>query len=417
MLDPGKIRYLLVTHIPFARSSGGGVVLDGLWARDLEGLSGAGWNLRVCAPELSSESSVRPWGPNTVTLPPAGPIQFTGFSAISRRLDGWKWPGIRSVLRREVTQADVVHTSNLFEPYVGLSFAHDFAVTSGKKTLFVIAEDFHDMLDWEFVRMGAGESEISRRGRQLDVLDRRARRSASTASLTFLHTPAAVARYRLSARNSVAIRQPGHELSDVISEADFERKCSEILAGGPLKIVTACRHKGLKGLDFLIQAIALLKSRGIAVDAQLFGSGDLTQDLVSLSERTKVASQVSFPGSLNPGAEVYQAISRSHLFAMPHRTTDFGRAFFDAMAGAAPVIAFRTPASSETVQDGVDGLLASLDDIESLASAIARLHIDRELLVKLAKAARQRAVWNTRSEWYRLRSNWTQSLFAGETND
>ncbi len=417
MVDPGKIRYLLVTHIPFARNKSGGIVLDGLWARDLGGLAGSGWKLRVCAPELNSESAVRTWGPTAATLSADGPIEFAGFSPIERRTDAWKWPRIQSILRREVTGADLVHTSNLFQPYLGLSFAHDLAAKLGKKTLFVIAEDFHDMLDWEFVRTGSGDGEIGRRRKQLEVLHRRVQRSAATASLTFLHTPAAVARYRLSARNSVAIRQPGHELSDVISQEDFEHKCSEILSGARLKIISACRHKGLKGLDFLIQAVALLKSRGLMLDAELFGSGEQTQELAALAKRAGVANQVSFPGSLSPGAEVYQAISRSHIFAMPHRTNDFGRAFFDAMAGAAPVVAFRTPASSETVRDGVDGLLASLDDVESLASAFARLHTDRTLLIRLAEAARQRAVWNTRSEWYRLRSNWTQSLFTGDQID
>ena len=407
-----NLRYLLVTHIPFARNASDDIVLDSLWARDLEGIARSGWKVRVCAPELASESSLATWGPNAATLPASGPIRFAGFPVIARRTDLWKWPKIRSMLREEVRNADLVHTSNMFPPYTGLSFAHDYAVRQGRKTVFVIAEDFHDMLDWEWVRLGASASEIRSRRKQLEHLDARARKSASTASLTFLHTPAAVARFRNSARNGIAIRQPGHETADVIDEISFERKCQSLLQGAPLSIACACRHKPLKGLDLLIRAIGILKLRGVPVRVNLFGGGDQQGELKTLTEHLGLNGTVLFPGTLSPGHDVYRAIGAAHIFAMPHRTADFGRAFFDAMAGGAPVLAFRTPASIETVRDGVDGLLAPLDDVEGLASAIERLHQDRSLLVRCAGEARARALRNTRSEWYRLRSEWTESLFG-----
>ena len=121
--------------------------------------------------------------------------------------------------------------------------------------------------------------------------------------------------------------------------------------------------------------------------------------------------QVLFPGSLPPGADVYRAIAAGHIFAMPHRTTDFGRAFYDAMAGGSPVIAFRNEASTETVRHEVDGLLAPLDDIEGLAATIQRFHCDRKLLTACSRSARERALANTRSSWYQLRAELTKSLF------
>jgi len=120
---------------------------------------------------------------------------------------------LQGILRREVAQADLVHTSNFFAPYVGLSYAHDYAVARGKKTLFVIAEDFQDMLQWEWLRESNGAFERWRRRRDLTRLDRRVAKSARSASLTFLHTPAAVNRYRLETRNGIAIRQPGRPTS------------------------------------------------------------------------------------------------------------------------------------------------------------------------------------------------------------
>jgi glycosyltransferase involved in cell wall biosynthesis len=99
---------------------------------------------------------------------------------------------------------------------------------------------------------------------------------------------------------------------------------------------------------------------------------------------------------------------------MPHRTTDFGRAFYDAMAGGTPVLAFRNPASLDTVRDGVDGFLAPPDDVEGLAAILRRLHCDRALLIRTSHAARDRGLSNTRSQWFSLRAGWVRTLFDGQ---
>jgi glycosyltransferase involved in cell wall biosynthesis len=413
------LRYLLITHIPFMRTPSGAVTLDGLWARDLQGLTASLGPIRVVAPEFSSSaltvrgsqaSALLTWGPSFIELPADSSLTFVGFPPLLSRRDLWRWPLIRALLRREVTWANLVHSSNLFPPYRGLSYAHDEAVRQRKPTVFVIAEDFHDMLEWEWVRLAPGRLAHWHRRRVLQALDTRVRKSAATASLTFLHTPAAVARYRLSTRNGIAIRQPEHERDDVISQEALTQKCAAAERGAPLLIVAACRHKPLKGLDFLLRAIALLDTRGVHVEARLFGSGETTEQLRAAATRFAINDRVSFPGVLPPGTEIIRAIAQGHLFAMPHRTTDFGRAFFDAMAGGAPVVAFRTTASAETVRDGSDGLLAPLDDVEGLAAAIEHFHADRAFLTRAAEAARKRALVDTRSAWHQFRAAHIGSL-------
>lgn len=405
---PNDASYLLVTHIPFARNAEGEPVLDGLWARDLIGMAKATGPFRVAAPEVSA-STLSTWGPHAATLPESTGVTLRGFAPVHGRRDLWRWPSIRGVLAEEVRRAALVHTSNFFPPYTGLSYAHDLAVRFGKKTLFVIAEDFHDMLDWEWVRPTSGFTRW-RRERAVKALDRRVRQSASTASLTLLHTPAAVQRYRLYATNSLAIRQPGHELDQVISAEALDLRLASLAGGRPLQLVSACRHSGLKGLDLLIRAIGLLHDRGIPVTATLYGQGSETAQLRSLAVQLGVGESVHMPGSLAAGPELDSALQRADLFIMSHRSNDFGRAFFDAMAAGLPVMAFHTPASSQTVYDGRDGFLTPLDDVQGLAERIASLHRNRAELAAASQSARVRALENTRTEWFRIRAQWTMSL-------
>jgi glycosyltransferase involved in cell wall biosynthesis len=413
----GPKRYLLVTHIPFVHESNGAVSVDGLWARDLHGLVQSIGPVRVAAPELAHDDAHQTWGPSAATLSPQDGVTFAGFPAMRSRRDLWRWPAVRRVLRREVEHADLVHTSNLFPPYLGLSYAHDLAVARGRKTLFVIAEDFHDMLEWEWVRMSRNGIERFRRARLVRRLEERVLRSTRTASLTFFHTPAAVVRYRLDARNGIAIRQPGHEIEDVIGAADFARRCAEVRAGGPLIVTAACRHKSLKGIDLLISAIGVLRGGGVPVEARIYGQGESTEAWKSLARQLGVADCVHFCGTLEPGPAVYAAIGKGHVFAMPHRTNDFGRAFYDALAAGVPIVAFRNAASSDTLRDGVDGFLAPPDDVEGLAAVLRRLHSDRQLLTCASQAARDRALHNTRSQWFQLRAGWIRCLFDDERAD
>jgi glycosyltransferase involved in cell wall biosynthesis len=396
-------RYLLVTHIPFARTPDGLALLDSLWLRDLEGLTAALGPVRVAAPEVADGETLDAWGPGCTPVSPQSGIELVGFPAIAKRRDAWRWQKIRRILSHQVTWADVVQTSNFFPPYVGLSYAHDLATRLRKPTIFVVAEDFVDMLEWEWVRTAGSRFARWRRRRELHALDQLARRCTSSASLTFLHTPAAVERYRLSAAHAVAIRQPGHECCDVIGEREIDAKCAAIERGGPLVVVAAARHRPMKGLDLLIEAVAWLARRGIAVEARLYGAGESTGELARAARRLGVADRVSLPGSLAPGAALNRGIAEGHLFAMPHRTNDFGRAFFDALAGGTPVIAFRSRASEGTVRDGLDGFLTPLDDSEGLAAAIAHLDANRPLLARAARAARARALVDTRSAWYAFR--------------
>lgn len=405
------MRYLLITHIPFQKTVDGDYIVDSLWARDLEGMVSSFGQIRVVAPEIEAGKKLKTWGPTSTTIKSGSGVDFVAIATLSSRFDFWKWTLIKKRLKKEVEWADCVQTSNFFPPYERLSLAHDYAVKQGKKTVFVVGEDFYDMLGWEWVRTSSDSFTRWRRERTINRLNRRTEKSASSASLTLLHTPAAVSRYRLCAQNSFAIRQPEHDLEDVISGEMMEAKCATIANGSPLVVSAACRHKALKGLDFLIRAIALLAQTGIYVESKIYGEGEDTLSLKNLASRLSVSDRITFPGALPPGKAIYNAIAESHIFAMAHRTNDFGRAFFDAMAAGSPVVAFRTEASSNTVRDGVDGLLSPMDDVESFAATIKRFHDDRPFLIRVANEARKRALENTRTFWFNLRAGWTKELF------
>jgi hypothetical protein len=68
-------------------------------------------------------------------------------------------------------------------------------------------------------------------------------------------------------------------------------------------------------------------------------------------------------------------------------------------------------AAQGTVEEGVDGLLCPLDDVERLAAALRRCDQDRVLLASMARHARERGLRNTRAAWFQRRAEWVHELF------
>ena len=406
------IRYLQVTHIPFIRRVDGDVVTDELWANDLLAIAGSMGALRVAAPELPEDDQHVTWGPTAVTLPKDGPVTFAGFPPLFSRRDYWKLPAIRRVLRKEVDAADLVHTSNLFPPYLVLAYAHHLAVRRGKKTLFAVVEDFKDMLGWEWVRTASTPHERWVREKELDRIDRCTRECARTATMTFLFTPPAVEQFRLDTSNGVVVRDTTHHADNVIDERMMEEKRRKIIEGETLEIIAACRHKPLKGVDLIVRAAAQLKKRGVPATFKLYGHGPLTTELQNLARDLGVEDCVAFPGALSPD-QVYAEMAHAHAAVMAHRTNDFARAFYDAMTGGTPVIAFDTLSSRGTVRPDVDGLLVPLDNVIALAVAVERLHHDRELLAAMSRNAQRRALAETQEVWHAYRAERIRELFRG----
>lgn len=406
------MKYLLVTHIPFQRSPDGSAVVDALWAEDLRGLAAAVGRVTVLAPELTSMASGEGWGTGQIGLTETEGVRFAGLPLLAARarrgIDAWR---LRRAVAREVRAADLVHSSNFFAPYLALVSAHRLATRLGKKTVFVVAEDFVDFLSWNLAESGASGLRRWRTERLIAKQDRLARECLRTATVAFLHTPAAVARYRLDAPRAMAIRQPVHEAADVIGEAALEERRGE---EGPLRLVAACRLEPLKGLGFLLRAMALLRGAGTEVRLDIHGRGSERERLAGLIGRLGLESCVALHDPLPPGPGLRLVLEAHDAAVMPHLTHDFGRAFWDAMAAGLPVVAFRSVASEDTVRHGEDGLLAPMADVEGLAAALRALAEDREQRTKMARAARDRALLNTRTVWNRIRLDRILEEFPGD---
>lgn len=149
-----------------------------------------------------------------------------------------------------------------------------------------------------------------------------------------------------------------------------------------------------KGHAVLLEAVALLRARGIALRVVVVGDGPLRGDLEARIARLGLGDAVTLRGAL-PHQEIPAVLAGATAVVLPSVTQSDGQmegipvALMEAMAAGIPVISTRLSGIPELVRDGEGGLLVPERDPAALAAAMARLAADPALAARLAAGARR----------------------------
>jgi glycosyltransferase involved in cell wall biosynthesis len=142
-----------------------------------------------------------------------------------------------------------------------------------------------------------------------------------------------------------------------------------------------------KGQDALIRALATVRAEFPSVKLLLVGDGPDKSRLQNLAAKLNVTDAVIFAGFVSAMESVYPALD---LFAFPSRFEGLGTSLLSAMSYAIPSVAFRACAFPEIIEHGRSGLLAELNNDESLANSLAAILRNPEIALQIGRAARQR---------------------------
>jgi glycosyltransferase involved in cell wall biosynthesis len=178
------------------------------------------------------------------------------------------------------------------------------------------------------------------------------------------------------------------------------------------ELLAVARLVHQKGLDLLIQALARLRDPAFAAwRLVLVGDGPERKSLGELAMREGVAERVVFAG-FQPNPSTYMA--RASVFVLPSRFEGMPNALLEAMAAGLPVVVNdASPGPLEMVEPEVHGLVVPTENVDALASALARLMADPPLRQRLGEAGRARL----RSlDWTQVEPLWRSVLDLPETS-
>jgi glycosyltransferase involved in cell wall biosynthesis len=164
--------------------------------------------------------------------------------------------------------------------------------------------------------------------------------------------------------------------------------------------VSVCRIEPKKGLLDLVEAVHLLRERGVRVEAHLVGTVDEWSE-ASRDYKRKLDQRISELGLWGTvhleGRQNLDGVLRflriAHLFVAPFVETESGdkdgipTAVLEGMATGLPAVATDAGSMMEVIEDGVDGLLLPQHDPVALSKRIEALLRDRERRRQLGSAA------------------------------
>lgn len=161
----------------------------------------------------------------------------------------------------------------------------------------------------------------------------------------------------------------------------------------PTVVCSVGRLVEKKGFADLVDAVALVRDRGVDLRLELAGSGPLLGRLQTQIRQTGLADAVVLHGPM-PQREVMQLVRRSAVFAAPCVVAADGdrdglpTVLLEAMALGTPCVSTPVTGIPEVVRHDETGLLVPERDPFALADAIQRLAQEPALRRRLAQQAR-----------------------------
>jgi glycosyltransferase involved in cell wall biosynthesis len=144
--------------------------------------------------------------------------------------------------------------------------------------------------------------------------------------------------------------------------------------------------KLVKGPDVLVEVLARLHSSVPELVVLLTGlaRGYVRTEL----ERRGVPCRHTLLGGRDELARAYHAVD---AYVVPSRQEGGPKAVLESMATGVALVTTRVGQAPELVQDGVNGFLADVDDVDALVAALQRVYDDGDLHARVAAAGRPTA--------------------------
>ncbi len=159
-------------------------------------------------------------------------------------------------------------------------------------------------------------------------------------------------------------------------------KCEKVL-------VHVSNFRPIKNTLHVVQIFHKLRQAGLSLKLLLVGDGPDRMPAEHLARKLGIYNEIRFMGKQDAVEEI---LSIADVFIIPSGSETFGLAALEAMACEVPVVASNIGGLPELVIDGETGFLCPEGDIEAFAEKTRQLATDNELLKRMGKAARKRAV-------------------------
>lgn len=160
----------------------------------------------------------------------------------------------------------------------------------------------------------------------------------------------------------------------------------------PPRILFAGTLRESKGILVLLDALGVLRARGVDFRCDVLGaydSTDISAEVGRCIRQLELEDRVSFLG-VRSGQGFRQPFSQAKVFCFPtfYESENFPLVLLEAMSAGLPIVATRWRGVPSIVRDGQTGLLVPIHDAVAVADALQLILSDADLAGGMSRAAR-----------------------------
>jgi len=367
---------------------GGGWVLN-----EVRGLIGAGvepalLSFRPPLPEVAGQTGVKEWSARTTYVPrgSSAACWLAGLSCLLRSPLGF-WRGLRAALRLGGRMARGSHLMEVF-------FLATRMRAAGARHVHAQHADY--LADAALAAAECLGLPFSFTGHANDLYTNPGRLKEKIRAARFVATCTGFNEDYLRRFCEEAGLDPGkiRRVYHGVDLARFAARPEPAGAGGVSRLVSVTRLKEKKGFPWLLEALAILKTRGVPFTLEVYGEGDQREPLERRIGELGLSDRVRLEGAIEhdriPGVLAGAGIFVLPCVVLANQDRDgIPNTIIEALATGVPVISTAISGIPEAVRDGESGLLVPERDAEALAAAIERMMGDAALRARCARAGRR----------------------------
>ncbi len=201
-------------------------------------------------------------------------------------------------------------------------------------------------------------------------------------------------------------------MKGILAQHIPEQKIKTVYAGDYRRFFPSFKHKGFhtngtlrilffgpikeyKGVDVLVESMAMVKKRGLDVALTIAGTQDPAVHIVDPAEVERLG--ITWINTFLSREEIGALMEDADVMTIPYREATQTTPGLLAITYGLPAIGTRSGGLPEQVEDGVNGLLVLPGDADAFAAAIEKIYNDRSLLKKFSEGARK--LYETKFSW------------------
>lgn len=177
--------------------------------------------------------------------------------------------------------------------------------------------------------------------------------------------------------------------ADFFNPGDCEISASDGTPERPIRILSVGRLEWKKGYEYALQAIRVMRDRGLNVEYRIVGDGNHLEAVAFCRHQLGLEDCTHLLGAQSR-ERVREEMRQADIFLHAAVSEGFCNAVLEAQAMQLPVICSDADGLPENVLDGVTGFVVPRRDPQALAEKLALLAADPGLRRRMGQAGRER---------------------------